>query len=101
MTAGSLAIVTRGDIAMQILKSSGDCDAANKPAFCESTFSVDLSRLTKTGDPNLNVELYPGDRVTVQRAGIVYVVGAVNKPGGFPLKTGQERMTVIQALALG
>lgn len=98
--SGSLAIVTRGDLAMQYLQSSGDCDAANKPAFCQSNFSVDLSRLTEAGDPKLNVDLYPGDRVTVQRAGIVYVVGAVNKPGGFPLKTGQERMTVIQALAL-
>ncbi len=72
----------------------------SKPASCDSTFSVDLSRLTQTGDPLLNVDLYPGDRVTVQRAGIVYVVGAVNRPGGFPLKTGQENMTVIQALAL-
>ena len=61
---------------------------------------MDLSRLTETGDPLLNVDLYPGDRVTVQRAGIVYVVGAVNRPGGFPLKTGQEDMTVIQAVAL-
>ena len=98
--AGSLAIVTRGDIAMQIIKSPEACGAASKPASCDSTFSVDLSRLTETGDPLLNVDLYPGDRVTVQRAGIVYVVGAVNRPGGFPLKTGQEKMTVIQALAL-
>jgi len=98
--SGSLAIVTRGDIATPILNSSANCEAANKPVFCENTFSVDLSRLTQMGDPLLNIELYPGDRVTVQRAGIVYVVGAVNKPGGFPLKTGQERMTVIQALAL-
>jgi protein involved in polysaccharide export with SLBB domain len=36
----------------------------------------------------------------VQRAGIVYVMGAVNRPGSFPLKTGQGKMTVIQALAL-
>ena len=99
--AGSLAIVTRGDIAMQVIKSPEACGAASKPASCDSTFSVDLSRLTETGDPLLNVDLYPGDRVTVQRAGIVYVVGAVNRPGGFPLKTGQEKMTVIQALALG
>ena len=98
--AGSLAIVTRGAIAMQIIKSPEACGAASKPASCDSTFSVDLSRLTETGDPLLNVDLYPGDRVTVQRAGIVYVVGAVNRPGGFPLKTGQENMTVIQALAL-
>jgi polysaccharide export outer membrane protein len=98
--AGSLAIVLRGDIAMQIINSQAGCDSASKPATCNSTFSVDLNRLTETGDPLLNVDLYPGDRVTVQRAGIVYVVGAVNKPGGFPLKTGQEKMTVLQALAL-
>ena len=98
--AGSLAIVTRGDIATQILNSSEGCGATSKPFFCDSPFSVDLSRLTETGDPLLNVDLYPGDRVTVQRAGIVYVVGAVNRPGGFPMKAGQEKMTVIQALAL-
>ena len=61
---------------------------------------MDLSRLTQDGRSASERRLYPGDRVTVQRAGIVYVVGAVNKPGGFPLKTGQEKMTVIQALAL-
>ena len=54
----------------------------------------------ETGAPLLNVDLYPGDRVTVQRAGIIYVVGAVNRPGGFPLRTGQDDMTVIQAVAL-
>ena len=98
--AGSLAIITRGAIAMQIINSTDACGAESKPASCDSAFSVDLSRLTQTGDPLLNADLYPGDRVTVQRAGVVYVVGAVNKPGGFPLRTGQVNMTVIQALAL-
>jgi polysaccharide export outer membrane protein len=98
--AGSLAIVTRGDIALEIVKARPDCGGAGRAAFCDSTFSVDLHRLTETGDPLLNVDLYPGDRVTVPCAGIVYVAGAVNKPGGFPLKPGQEKMTVIQALAL-
>ena len=98
--AGNSAIVTRGDIAMQVMKSQEACKTASKPTSCDGTFSVNLSRLTETGDPLLNVDLYPGDRVTVQRAGIVYVVGAVNKPGGFPLKTGQDKITVMQALAL-
>jgi polysaccharide export outer membrane protein len=98
--AGSLAIITRGVIAIEIMNSTEACGGASKSASCDGTFSVDLSRLTETGDPHLNVDLYPGDRVTVQRAGIVYVVGAVNRPGGFPLKTGQENMTVIQAVAL-
>jgi len=98
--AGTLAVITRGDIARQALASQEACGASPKPPSCEGTFSVDLNRLTATGDPLLNVDLYPGDRVAVQRAGIVYVVGAVNKPGGFALTTGQDKMTVLQALAL-
>jgi polysaccharide export outer membrane protein len=98
--AGTLAFVTRGPLAMQLLQQPGACKAESNPAYCDSSFSIDLNRLTETGDPLLNIELYPGDRVTVQHAGIVYVVGAVNRPGGFPLKTGQPDMTVLQALAL-
>ena len=98
--AGSFAIVTRGEIASRSSSHPKPVRPQANTASCDRTFSVDLSRLTQTGDPLLNVDLYPGDRVTVQRAGIVYVVGAVNRPGGFPLKTGQEKMTVIQALAL-
>jgi len=98
--AGNLAIVTRGAAALQAIKETGECEPAAQRASCAKTFSVDLSQLTETGDPAANVELYPGDRVTVQHAGIVYVVGAVNRPGGFPLKTGQKDMTVMQAVAL-
>jgi polysaccharide export outer membrane protein len=98
--AGNLAIVTRGAAALHAIRQPGACESAAQRASCEDTFSVDLSQLTETGNPAVNVELYPGDRVTVQHAGIVYVVGAVNRPGGFPLKTGQKDMTVMQAVAL-
>ena len=43
--------------------------------------------------------VYPGDVVKVSRAGIVYVVGQVRKPGGFLLKT-NENISVLQAIAL-
>ena len=69
---------------MRKYQGIGSLWAESPAASCGRKFSVDLSRLTETGDPLLNVDLYPGDRVTVQRAGIVYVVGAVNRPGGFP-----------------
>jgi len=98
--AGGAALITRGGIAMQTLEQSGECRSAARKAPCAASFTVDLKQLEETGDPAFNVDLYPGDRVTVQRAGIVYVVGAVNRPGGFPLKAGQEDMTVLQALAL-
>lgn len=34
-----------------------------------------------------NVEILPGDTVVVQRAGIVYVMGEINKPGGYVLNS--------------
>lgn len=46
-----------------------------------------------------NPELLPGDTVQVSRAGLVYVVGDVLRPGGFPVDPAQG-LTVVQALAL-
>lgn len=46
-----------------------------------------------------NVELIPGDTIVVAKAGIVYVVGNVEKPGGF-LMDNNEKLTVLQAIAL-
>ena len=45
-----------------------------------------------------NVPLYPGDTVMVSKAGIVYVTGAVIKPGGFVMEN--AHMTVLQAVAM-
>jgi polysaccharide export outer membrane protein len=46
-----------------------------------------------------NPELAPGDTVQVSRAGLVYVVGDVIRPGGFPVDPAQG-LTVVQALSL-
>ncbi len=46
-----------------------------------------------------NVELRPGDTIAVARAGIVYVVGEVVRPGGFVIDTEKEP-TVSQVLAM-
>lgn len=96
--AGSTAIITRGSAAIQtswLEKGSGAAGPAG------GTIKVNLRRLLATGDPRLDVTIYPGDKVTVQRAGVVYVVGAVQRPGGFPMSSGRERMTVLQAVAMG
>ena len=98
--AGNTGVVIRGGVAIAALKESGACTLPSSAAACAETLTIDLRRLTETGDPGSNVELYPGDRVTVQRAGVVYVVGAVNRPGGFPLRSSEEEMTVLKALAL-
>jgi polysaccharide export outer membrane protein len=54
---------------------------------------------SEAGSERQNPELLPGDLVHVGRAGLVYVVGDVNRPGGFTLDPAQ-RTTVLQALSL-
>jgi polysaccharide biosynthesis/export protein len=46
-----------------------------------------------------DVEARPGDRISVARAGVVYVVGDVGRPGGYLIEN-RETITVLQALAL-
>jgi len=46
-----------------------------------------------------NIPIGPGDTILVPRAGIVYVVGDVGKPGGF-LIDNTDRLSVLQAIAL-
>ena len=59
--------------------------------------AVELPAMGATGEQN--PELQPGDTVEVKRAGLVYVVGDVMRPGGF-LVDPKEHMTVVQALTL-
>lgn len=64
----------------------------------EQTRTVKL----KSDDPQTsltnNVQIHPGDLIVVPRAGIVYVLGDVTRPGGFVMQD-SGRITLLQALA--
>jgi polysaccharide export outer membrane protein len=45
------------------------------------------------------VQIFPGDTIMVPRAGIVYVLGDVNRSGGFVLD-GRQELTIEEAMAL-
>lgn len=64
-----------------------------------SSQAIDLGRLMLGKDPSLNMEVRDGDTISVSTAPIVYVVGAVNKPGGYALQDPNSGLTVLQALA--
>ena len=98
--AGSTATIIRGKAAARMRARGAGEDGAEQEDSPDRIATVDLKRLLEAGDSSLNLDLYPGDRVTVQRSGIIYVVGAVNRPGGFPLKNSKEEMTVLKAVAL-
>jgi polysaccharide biosynthesis/export protein len=46
-----------------------------------------------------SVLVYPGDTVMVPKAGIVYVLGDVNRPGGIVMDNNSTELTLLQALA--
>jgi polysaccharide export outer membrane protein len=46
-----------------------------------------------------NPDILPGDTVVISKAGVVYIVGDVGKPGGF-LVDNNERLSTAQALSL-
>jgi polysaccharide biosynthesis/export protein len=46
-----------------------------------------------------SIVVLPGDIVTVRRAGIVYVLGSVNRPGGYVMQEDGE-LNLLQAISL-
>ncbi len=60
-----------------------------------------LVHYSKATDPRAvdGVIVDPGDTVEVKRAGIVYVLGAVNRPGGFVMQE-DGTLNVLQAISL-
>jgi len=94
--AGDTILIMRGGD----LSRTGAAESQNHAAEANTEIvKVNLKSLLDSADSSLNVSVHPGDIVKVARAGIVYVVGEVRKPGGFVLKN-NENISVLQALAL-
>jgi polysaccharide export outer membrane protein len=47
-----------------------------------------------------NVAVFPGDTVIVPKAGVVYVLGDVGRPGGIAMVTNDSALSVVQAISL-
>lgn len=63
------------------------------------TQSYDVTRLLQDPNPGDDPELIGGETIRVVPARLVYAVGALKKPGAFPIQAG-EPITVLKALAL-
>jgi polysaccharide export outer membrane protein len=46
------------------------------------------------------VMVNPGDTVVVPKAGIVYILGDVNRPGGYAMVNNESKMTALEVLAI-
>jgi polysaccharide biosynthesis/export protein len=71
-----------------------------EPPPLSTTITVNLNQILETGEVNNNIVLQPGDVVTVPHAGIVYVLGAVQRPGGFVVSNDRRQLTTLKVLSL-
>jgi protein involved in polysaccharide export with SLBB domain len=69
-------------------------------AASTNMITINLNELLEKGDTQNNITLQAGDVVTVPHAGIVYVLGAVNHPGGFVVSNDRTQLTALKILAL-
>ena len=74
--------------------------ASDKKSISPNAITVNLDELVEAGDMRNNIPLQAGDVVTVPHAGIVYVLGSVNRPGGFVIANDRTQLTVMKILAL-
>lgn len=96
--AGSTLTITRGD--RPGIPGSSNASGANAQPE-EKTVVVDLNALATGKEPAANELVQAGDVITVSTAPIVFVVGAVMRPGAFTVSDSQGGgMTVLQAVAL-
>jgi polysaccharide export outer membrane protein len=93
--AGGQIKITRGKEFGPIPLASAKVD----PATGYSTAQVDVKSLLAADNPQDNIILKPTDVISVPKADVVYVIGAVHKAGGFVLDTHQD-MSVLQAISM-
>jgi polysaccharide export outer membrane protein len=102
---GSYALATPQSIVAVLALAGGLTDMSDRhitverhsqPSEKASYFLSNDSQSALSSD----VVVYPGDTVLVPKAGIVYVLGDVGRPGGYPITTNDSRISVLQALAM-
>jgi len=93
--AGNSINITRRSEMGQIPLPSDATDPSGK----FNTATVPAHALFAAHDPQSNIVIKPQDVISIPKADLVYVVGSVNKPGGFILDE-KPNMTVLQAVSM-
>jgi polysaccharide biosynthesis/export protein len=73
---------------------------SKEPPSLNNTITINLNELMESGNATNNIILQAGDIVTVPHAGIAYILGAVNKPGGYVMANDRSQMSTLKLLAL-
>jgi polysaccharide export outer membrane protein len=102
---GAYVITAPTSIISVLSMAGGLADLANRHIAIQRHGDVhDRLEYFLSNDPtealNSNIMVDPGDTVLVPKAPIVYVMGDVARPGGYPIVTNDSKMSILQALAL-
>jgi polysaccharide export outer membrane protein len=100
---GTYELLGKGNLLDALALAGGLADNASKTAYItrkgkqgqEKSVQIDLNQLLDEGQSDLNISINMGDVVYIPEAGVVYVDGAVNKPGTISI---ENDMTVSQAI---
>jgi polysaccharide biosynthesis/export protein len=103
-TPGTYAITTPQTILKVLSLAGGLTDMANRHVTVKRhksgeqlTYYVSNNSEQALSDV---VMVYPGDTVLVPRAPLVYIMGDVNRPGGYAINTNDAHLTAMQAVAM-
>lgn len=100
--AGGLNPDASNKIKITRLVSAGQLPLKNATTESNGEFYVgelSVRNVMDAKSPEENIDVLPNDVITVPKADLVYVVGAVRRPGGFPLFE-KEQVSVLQAVSL-
>jgi polysaccharide biosynthesis/export protein len=92
--AGNVIEITRS-----ARTSAGEDTPQPLGAAAPEVIHVRVSDLIEASRPEANILIQPGDVVSVPRSRLIYVVGAVQKAGGFVLNE-RDSLSALQALSL-
>lgn len=80
-----------------ILRSQNTEDSGKQESSVTETMVIDLIELLEKGNIALNIPVFGGDVINVPKGGVVFVDGAVNRPGSMQM---QGKTTLVQAIAM-
>lgn len=102
-TPGTYSITTPQTILKILSLAGGLTDSADRNVTVKRKSGEQLRYyVSNNSDQALSdvVMVHPGDTILVARAPMVYVMGDVGRPGGYVIATNDQRLSVMQVIAM-
>ena len=101
---GSYPIGTPRPILDVLALAGGLTDLADRKVTIQRRASTERITFVVSNSANAaldgSVSVFPGDTVLVSKADVVYILGDVNRPGGFAMVTNDQKLSAVQAISL-